>query len=52
MNLLELFVSVDDFCQHLKGLYPHNPLGTGKKTRNRPTQLQPSEIMTILVYFH
>jgi hypothetical protein len=52
MTLLELFCSVDDFCLKLNSLFQKNPLSNGKKTRNRPTQLQPSEIMTILIHFH
>jgi hypothetical protein len=53
MSLLELFVSVDDFCQLLKAQFPCNPLPAGtKKTRNRSTTMTHAEIMTILVHFH
>jgi hypothetical protein len=52
MSLLELFCSVDDYCQNLKVTLPAQPLGTGKKTRNRATRLTNSEIMTILIHFH
>jgi hypothetical protein len=52
MSLLELFCSVDDYCQNLKITLPVQPLGTGKKTRNRATRLTNSEIMTILIHFH
>jgi hypothetical protein len=53
MSLLELFVSVDDFCQQFKVQFSSNPLpASEKKTRNRPTVVTYAEIMTILVHFH
>lgn len=52
MSLLELFCSVDDYCQNLKVTLPAQPLGAGKKTRKRRTQLTDGEIMTILIHFH
>lgn len=45
MSILELFCSVDDFWQQ-------DLLTSGQCQRIRPTQLHPSEIMTILILFH
>jgi len=51
MSVLELFCSVDDFmvsfAPHLKPIQ----LVAGKQ-RERPGQLCPSEVMTILIHFH
>jgi Transposase DDE domain len=52
MNLLELFVQVDDFCQQLAKLQSQQPALPNKHTRNRALQMQPSEIMTLLILFH
>lgn len=59
MNILELFCDVDDFCQSLPPFvfFLHQPAlteqaGTSPKTRNRPTGLHLSEVMTILIAFH
>ena len=51
-SLLELFVSVDDFCQVFLPLWKRKLMQDGSKKRNRPGQLSSSEIMTILIYFH
>ena len=52
MSLLELFVSVDDFCQVFLPFWERKLLADGKKKRSRTGQLRVSEIMTILIYFH
>ena len=52
MSLLELFVSVDDFCQVFLPFWERKLLVEGSKKRLRPGQLSVSEIMTILIYFH
>jgi Transposase DDE domain len=52
MNLLELFVHVDDFCQTFKMPQPDNALPGTKKTRHRHLSMHPSEIMTLLIWFH
>ena len=52
MSLLELFVSVDDFCQIFLPTWERNLLADGSKKRRRGGQLRISEIMTILIYFH
>jgi hypothetical protein len=52
MSLLELFVSVDDFCQAFLPIWEKKLLADGRKKRRRAGQLSLSEIMTILIYFH
>lgn len=51
MSLLELFVSVDDFCQIFQPIWEVKQLEDGKKKRIRRGQLSMSEIMTIIIYF-
>jgi hypothetical protein len=51
-SLLELFVSVDDFCQVFLPFWKRKLMQAGSKKRNRPGQLSTSEIMTIIIYFH
>jgi hypothetical protein len=51
MSLLELFVSVDDFCQTFLPAWERKLLCNGSKKRRRAGQLSLSEIMTI-IYFH
>lgn len=52
MSLLELFVSVDDFCQVFVPLWERKLILDGSKKRRRAGQLSLSEIMTIIIYFH
>ena len=52
MSLLELFVSVDDFCQVFLPFWERKLIEDGSKKRQRPGQLSVSEIMTIIIYFH
>ena len=53
MNLLELFCHVDDFCQTFKQQRSQQPaLPVATRTRDRALQMQPSEIMTLLILFH
>lgn len=52
MSLLELFVSVDDFCQIFLPVWEQKLMSDGSKKRRRSGQLSLSEIMTILIYFH
>lgn len=51
-SLLELFVSVDDFCQQFLPNWERGLLKEGTKKRRRNGQLSLSEIMTIIIYFH
>jgi hypothetical protein len=52
MSLLELFVSVDDFCQVFLPFWESKLLAEGSKKRCRNGQLRVSEIMTIIIHFH
>jgi hypothetical protein len=52
MSLLELFVSVDDFCQIFLPVWEQKLISDGSKKRRRTGQLSLSEIMTIIIYFH
>ena len=52
MSLLELFCHVDDFWLQFGPQWERELLVTGAKHRRRAGQLCPSEIMTILIYFH
>ena len=52
MSLLELFVSVDDFCQVFLPFWEGMLIKDGSKKRQRAGQLRVSEIMTIIIYFH
>jgi transposase len=51
-SLLELFVSVDDFCQVFLPFWDRKLLQEGSKKRQRAGQLRMSEIMTIIIHFH
>jgi hypothetical protein len=51
MSILELFCSVDDFWQQFAPNWHHDLLTSGQRQRLRPTQLHPSEIMTIVILF-
>jgi hypothetical protein len=52
MSLLELFCSVDDFCQEYARMGQGKQLGNGKARRQRRGELHLSEIMTIVIHFH
>ena len=51
-SLLELFVSIDDFCQVFLPFWERKLMQDGSKKRRRAGQMSVSEIMTILIYFH
>ena len=51
-SLLELFVSVDDFCQVFLPFWERKLLQDGSKKRRRSGELSTSEIMTIIIHFH
>ena len=51
-SFLELFVSVDDFCQKFLPFWEAKLLEDGSKKRRRAGRLSISEIMTIMIYFH
>ena len=50
-SLTELFCDVDDFWQAIEPYWRAQQLSEGKQ-RDREGTLYPSEIMTILIYFH
>lgn len=52
MDLTLLFCNVDDFYKEFFLSEPTNKVEDGKHHRNRNKRLSPSEIMTILIYFH
>ena len=52
MSLLELFCAVDTFCVTFLPHWHRLQLATGKRRRQRSSSLCPSEIMTILIFFH
>lgn len=52
MSLLELFCHVDDFWQQFGRIWEVELLHSGLKQRRRAGKLCPSEIMTLLIYFH
>lgn len=52
MSILELFCSVDDFWQQVAPSWQQDWLTSGQRQRVRPTQLHPSEMMTIMILFH
>ena len=53
MTLLELFCHVDDLTQNFAQQHRSQPaLPAATRTRDRALQMQPSEIMTILILFH
>lgn len=52
MSLLELFCSVDEFCQRLVPQWQAHLLSNGRRQRQRTRRLGLSESMTILIRFH
>lgn len=51
-SLVELFVSVDDFCLAFLPKLNEHLLASGAKQRQRARSLTMSEVMTILIHFH
>lgn len=51
-SLVELFVSVDDFCQAFVPQLEQDLLHSGAIQRRRERSLSLSEVMTILIHFH
>ena len=51
-SLLELYVSVDDFCQVFLPFWERKRMQDGSKKRHRAGEMSSSEIMTILIHFH
>ena len=51
-DLVELFCEIDDFCEHFLPQWQRQQLTAGERKRLRASTLSPSEIMTLLIYFH
>jgi hypothetical protein len=51
-SFLELFVSVDDFCQIFLPLWERKLIEDGSKKHQRAGQVSVIEILTIIIYFH
>lgn len=52
MILLNLFCSVDDFCQEYLPKWHQTLIASGEKRRVRASRLSVSEVMTIVIWFH
>lgn len=52
MSILEVFCSVDEFWVQFAPVWQCEMVASGKRRRRRAGQLHPSEIMTILIWFH
>lgn len=52
MDWVEMFCSVDDFCQQFEPLWEGRQLPGPRRRRRRSRSLTNSEIMTILIAFH
>lgn len=52
MILLDLFCSVDDFCQEFIPQWKQALIASGDKKRCKASKLSESEVMTILIWFH
>jgi len=50
-KITEIFCSIHDFCSQFMPAWNRYQLGHGK-SRNKPSRLSPSEVMTIQVLFH
>jgi Transposase DDE domain len=51
-RLIAMCCDIDDFCKWFAPLYVQRLLQNGQRQRVRPSQLDLSEIMTIVVYCH
>jgi len=52
MSILDVFCAVDEFWQRFVLEWEQSQLPGARRRRGRPAQLHPSEIMTILIWFH
>jgi hypothetical protein len=52
MNLTRLFCEVDDFCKAFIPKWEKTQLDEGYKKRRRTRSLSPSEIITLIVFYH
>jgi hypothetical protein len=52
MRILDVFCSVDECWQAFAPGWEAQQLASGRRRRGRPARLHPSEIMTIVIWFH
>jgi hypothetical protein len=52
VNLEQIYVDVDDFCQQFLPVWETTLLESGEKQRHKPSRLSTSEVMTLLILFH
>ena len=52
VNLEQIFVEVDDFCQQFIPAWEASLLDSGEKQRRKPCRVSTSEVMTLLILFH
>ncbi len=52
VNLEQIYVEVDDFCQQFIPAWEATLLESGDKQRRKPSKLSTSEVMTLLILFH
>jgi hypothetical protein len=52
MSILEVYCSVDDFWQQFAPQWHTQLVASGRRQRDREANLSPSEIMTLLIWFH
>ena len=52
MDILELFCSVDDFCQSFESGWKCQLVESSGRKRSRDSALSLSEVMTIIIKFH
>ena len=50
--LTKIFVEIDDFMKEYEPQMKKHLIAEGSLKRNREGKLTPSEVMTLLVYFH
>lgn len=50
--LIKIFCLVDDFCQKFYPKWQKYSIDQGVKKRNRLSRINPSEIITIIIFFH
>lgn len=52
MSILELFCAIDEFWVIFEPVWRRELLASGTRQRLRPGELHPSEVMTLLIWFH
>ncbi len=52
VNLEQIYVEVDDFCQQFVPAWEATLLESGEKQRCKPSRLTTSEVMVLLILFH